>query len=336
MKEIGSEFWPRYEVVDVAASSNEVHLLSGRTALHFIICDILLCREAKRALLPSYCCDSMILPFIQADIEVNFYPVDRFGIEYPYENDADIVLLLDFFGYACKQNSEIACHEHRRGKTIIYDSTHKLDGNADVECYVDYSFCSYRKWFYCNDAIAVKHQGTFVNGGALAHHKQYIDSRDNAAFEKARYIAGQIRNKESFLSKFNCAEEILDEDYIGYSGVPVRFDISEIISCRRKNAAYLIGELKRFPMISLWQDELQDRDAPMFVPILIDPSTRNELRKHLISQQIYCPIHWPKSPYHKECNELYDMELSLVCDQRYNLEDMAHLVSATEAFFMKK
>ena len=74
----------------------------------------------------------------------------------------------------------------------------------------------------------------------------------------------------------------------------------------------------------------------MFVPILVDPHIRDDLRSYLINRQIYCPVHWPKSSYHGMCNELYDMELSLVCDQRYNFADMDRMVHAIMDYFSDK
>ena len=74
----------------------------------------------------------------------------------------------------------------------------------------------------------------------------------------------------------------------------------------------------------------------MFVPILVDPHIRNDLRSYLINRAIYCPVHWPKSPYHGVCNELYDMELSLVCDQRYDFADMDRVLQAIKDYFTDK
>ena len=55
---------------------------------------------------------------------------------------------------------------------------------------------------------------------------------------------------------------------------------------------------------------------------------RDELKRYLISNNIYCPVHWPKSEYHKlnvETEKLYNQEISLVCDQRYSLDDMQNI-----------
>lgn len=336
MREIGSEFWQQYEPVCREKANNEVYLLSGRTALRFIIDDIRRNRNVRRALLPSYCCDSMIFPFVQSGIDVEFYQVHADQLDYPYGTDADIVFLIDFFGYVNEQNREIACCEKQAGKIILYDSTHKIDGNQAVEAFADYSFCSYRKWFYCNYAKVVKHHGAFNADSMPVWHESYMKLRDAAASEKERYITGLPSDKQRFLSDFRIAEQILDEDYTGYAGIPVDVDVQELAIRRRENAAYLLRGLREISQISLWRESIGHEDTPMFVPILVDPHIRNDLRSYLINRAIYCPVHWPKSPYHGVCNELYDMELSLVCDQRYDFADMDRVLQAIKDYFTDK
>ena len=335
MREIGSEFWQQYPPVFTEVAENEVYLLSGRTALRFIIDDIFKYRKIRKVLLPSYCCESMIQPFLSMGIDVQFYQVGFSHIDYPYDNDADVILLIDFFGYANPQNYEIARVEKQAGKIIIYDATHKINGNPQVQQYADYSFCSYRKWFYCNFSKVVKYNGLFNDDIVLKSNNLYIDIRNKAALQKAEYMAGITKEKESYLSNFSLAEQILDEDYVGYSGEPVSFDINEIVFKRRENATYLISQLRKFSEIKLWKDGIQSGDAPLFVPILIDPHIRNDLRSALIKENIYCPIHWPKSPLHGECNELYDMELSLICDQRYDIADMERMIKVIKEYFSR-
>ena len=335
MREIGSEFWGYHVFDNDAERVNEACLLSGRTALRFIVDDILTEKMAKKALLPSYCCDSMMQPFWDAGLTVQFYQVDCSGVRYPYDNDADIVLLIDFFGYQIDENREIAQYEKQRGKSVIYDATHKINGNELVAQWADYSFCSYRKWFYCNYAKAFKHCGSFYKRDDLVVHDSYVALRDAAAQEKQRYFEGDPVDKESFLSKYRAAEKLLEEDYRGYVGFPVLFDLDEIVRKRRENAAYIIERLKSIPEVQLWRENLKNTDVPMFVPVLVVPGVRGELRKYLISKSIYCPIHWPQTNCQQN-NVLYDMELSLICDQRYNNEDMKYVVDSVVEFFKGK
>lgn len=333
MREIGSEFWSHKIQMQTNATDNDIYFLSGRTALRAIIDDIRQTRNFRKVLLPSYCCESMIEPFSANNIDVQFYQVGAECSVYPYENDADAVLLIDHFGYVNPENERIACQEKHVGKIVIYDATHKLDGNAAIEACADYSFCSYRKWFYCNCAKAIKYTGEF-GFGQLKTNTRYIELRDRAATKKENYIDGLTLEKQEFLKLFSEAEKMLDEDYVGYLGVPVVFDVNEIAVKRKENAAYLIGELKQIPEIKLWRDSVQSGDFPMFVPILVDSLIRDDLRGVLIKERIYCPVHWPISSHHCGCNELYGMELSLICDQRYGLADMERMVKVIKNFFI--
>ena len=126
---------------------------------------------------------------------------------------------------------------------------------------------------------------------------------------------------------------LLDEDYIGYVGDPVEFDLREIAVARRENAAYLINELKKIPEIQVWRDSLGESAIPLFVPIIVDPDVRGDLRRTLTEANIYCPIHWPVSPLHNEIGGLYDTELSLVCDQRYDIADMERMIGIIKRYF---
>lgn len=335
MREIGSEFWEKSFPAYPDNMDNEAYLLSGRTALKFIIDDIRRDRNFHRVLLPSYCCESMVDPFNVSGVEVEFYHVTPNHVDYPFGNDVDAVLLIDFFGYVNLQNIEIARHERQQGKVVIYDATHKIDGNPAVEAYANYSFCSYRKWYYCNFAKAVKHCGDFSKVVNLRCNDKYVDIRNTAASEKEKYISGLIDEKESYLSKFSNAEQMLDNDYFEYAGNPVLFDIESMISKRRENATYLIEELKKIPKIKIWRENLQQTDTPLFVPVLLDNAIRNDLRKYLTEHSIYCPVHWPKSQYHSKEIQLYDSELSLICDQRYNLSDMERIVRTIKNYFKR-
>lgn len=336
MNEIGSEFWSKSPPIPQTGNDSNVFLLSGRTALHFVISDIFKSMSVKKALLPSYCCESMILPFTCSGIDVQFYHTDHHKLDYPYNNDADIVLLIDHFGYVVDENVQIARHEKQAGKIVIYDATHKLDGNKELEPWIDYSFCSYRKWFYCNYAKATKHHGKFTYLPQLRSHDLYVALRDKAAEEKRKYISGYSTQKDVFLSKFASAEDILSDDHVSYAGTPIFFNANEIISQRLKNAAYLTKALGTVAQICLWREKIQQNDTPLFVPILVDPRLRNSIRNYLVSKQIYCPIHWPRSVYHSSYNDLYDTELSLICDQRYTTSDMERIVSSIKEFFVSQ
>lgn len=326
--EIGSEFWQKYDVSD-EKNGNEVIVLSGRTALDFIIRDLKRTRPFNSIMLPAYCCDSMIEPFVRNNIEISFYSVTPDTIVYP-SNDKDAVLLLDYFGYINNQITDIANQAKEDDKIVIYDATHYL-GERVISA--DYVFRSYRKWFFCNYASVTKSNGGWLIPSPTKTNNIYIQYRNNAADLKKEYIYSGIGEKKQFLDMFSEAEEILEKDYLNYYGEKVICDETYIAEKRRENAKRLINGLSKIKEIKLWRDQIKDIDIPLFVPILVAENQRDELRKYLIDHEIYCPVHWPLRNMHGDVNEMFDNELSLVCDQRYTIKEIDREIEVIRNFF---
>ena len=79
----------------------------------------------------------------------------------------------------------------------------------------------------------------------------------------------------------------------------------------------------------------ESNDCLLFVPLLVSEEVRDSLKQHLISESIYCPVHWPlpRQSSLQKCNTtIYNQELSLINDQRYNLLDMQRLVTTIGEF----
>lgn len=330
MKEIGSEFWLEETKSKGITQDNCAYLLSGRTALDFIIKDIKTQRRFISVTLPSYCCESMIEPFERNGVEVQFYKVSEYGVDFSSSSTYDAVLLIDYFGYEMPENKKIAQIEREAGNIIIYDSTHKLNGACIP---ADYTFCSYRKWLYCNFATVQKTDGSFNISTPTQVNYPYCDIRNIAAKLKANFIAGDDIDKQEFLRLFSISEDILNCNYADYAGLPLYVDVEEIITARRRNAQYLIDKLQDVPGIKLWRPVIKPDDTPLFVPILVKDGRRDALKHYLANHSIYCPVHWQQSGRHGEYKDLYDEELSLVCDQRYSIEDLSREIAVIKNFF---
>ena len=125
-KEIGSEFWFDFEPKDIACNSQEILVLSGRTAIDVILKDILKSRKIRNVYLPAYCCDSMIDPFIRNGIDVKLYDIDfDGGLQYLIDEDTetDIFYVNNYFGYENTISNKIIEHFKHKGAIIIYDKT---------------------------------------------------------------------------------------------------------------------------------------------------------------------------------------------------------------------
>ncbi len=334
MKEIGGEFWD----IPVSEESKKwfpLHTkwyLSGRTALAAIVKDIMLKRWIKSAALPSYCCDSIIIPFVINNIQIKFYDItidkDHDGVVQNYDSvtDCDVIVIMDFFGYirtpGLKDFQGI----------IIRDLTHTIFCSRLQDA--DYYFGSLRKWAgFWTGGYAWKEDETSLLEGDI-DDTGYSIIRKQAMEEKAEYMKKPCTT--DFLNKFvdaeTCLERLANSKLICADGRDIRMadhiDDIYIRDRRRENAGYLIDRLKEASGIHLIFNQVKKDDCPMFVPIFLDKKRGQELQQWLIKSKIYCPIHWPVSRYHnltEKAKELYDHEISLVCDQRYLQEDMEFL-----------
>lgn len=352
MKEIGSEFWKR-ELCDTTNGyfdNDIVLLMSGRTALDFILKDIKKSRQAKKAYLPSYCCSSMIVPFEDNDIEVEFYSViidekKGFICDIDMQKDCDIVFLIDYFGFI-NPETEIYVEKFRAaGKVVVKDMTHSVFSENYKDSAAHYTFASLRKWTALSSGACVYKNGEFFENVPKSTNIEYIAKRKDAAREKLLYMEKSGGNKDNFLKEFSFAEEILDKDYKGYSAEPEikeilsRLDINYISEKRRQNSQYLLRELKNSRVVFPLYRTVSEREVPLFVPIRVKYGLREQLRKYLIGKRIYLPIHWPLSLLHKisrQAEETYADILSVVCDQRYDIEDMKRMLKTIEEFEVRQ
>lgn len=330
--EIGSEFWniPLCYKENEIFPSNTEWFVSGRSALKAIIKDIKSKTTFESVALPSWCCDSMISPFIEAQVNVKFYPVYfEFGElkkDFTDISDCDAILIMDFFGYKRQTSIDF------KG-IVINDITHTAFCGYDLTA--DYTFGSLRKWtgFYTGGFAFNKNGSLKIKKEKI--NTQYVELRNNAMQKKSDYINGEIENKD-FLIDFSNAEEMLESFEVMDAfeediSCAKKIDADFIKLCRRKNAEVLLQELSDLAIFP----ELEENDCPLFVPLFIPNGKRDDLRKYLIKKQIYCPVHWPLSEYHKianECKSLYQNEISVVCDQRYDENDMKRICFEIKSF----
>lgn len=190
----------------------------------------------------------------------------------------------------------------------------------------DYSFTSLRKWFPCPD-------------GAFIHTERKL--KDAPAFNSkwSQYkFAGNILKNYTDVDDSIClellqkGEELLDEEYHSSCSEASRkifsnINLEDIADERRKNAKYLHEELLKLNVEHIYQEDT----VPFFIPILIE--NRGTLRKAFFKNDIFTPVHWPVVSHELNgVNDIYDREISLICDQRYNLEDMKRQIAVLKQF----
>jgi len=336
--EIGSDFWdvPTCGCSHTLFPKDTEWFISGRSALRRIIADIEVWKPVQTVALPSWCCDSMIKPFVEKGIDVVFYPVymdNRRNLvgDFSLAAKCDAVVVMDYFGYTKSIDPP------ELSGIVIRDVTHSVFSKQHSDA--DYYYGSLRKWAgIWTGGYAWSSVGWHRQGLCSQPLERYLMLRRTAMQEKAEYIRGQ-RDDKAYLEKFSEAEELLDQCGICSASerdlkLSYKLDIELIRNKRRDNAKRLletVADMAMFP-------QLQPSDCPLFVPILVDCRWRDALRHFFVENKVYCPIHWQVSRYHQlnsQTRLIYDQELSLVCDQRYSTEDMDRICDVFERFFEK-
>lgn len=319
-REIGSEFhrvahdsghgliYPRHGTL----------VFSGRTAIESVLRYL---PDVNTALLPSYCCDSMIAPFRVAGMDVSFYKVEwDEGLKIEVDGVADILLWCNYFGFKNEMPDF--------NGVIIEDITHSLFSERQYHSRSNFLVASLRKWepVYCGGYCASVGEESLLAPDLKAPLKEFLELKASAMELKERYLEdGGEEKKPQFLSMFEKSNHWLSENYSGLSidswslEYLRHVDMNKQQMIRRRNAKVLYRGLKKAQF--LFPEEKMD--CPLFVPILLED--RDKIREILKENKIYCPVHWEK-PEGCESN-IYEKELSLICDQRYDEADMERIVS---------
>jgi len=352
--EIGSEFWidddslikdsndmPRW----LSRFGDVVLTISGRSAISLILDQVK--PKVKNVLLPSYICDSVILPFEKAGYELKYYDVDQhlkpIDIESIKSSNAGIFLHMGYFGFSTNEIlSDTISSLKSESVIIIEDATHTLFSKKHKPIESDFIIGSIRKWF-----------GT-PSGGFLASDKvmkfelfdsdkEFINLRRSSLHWKFEYMkSGNKSMKSAYLLGFNRAEQLLDEDIKSYKidqdseTIIKKLDYKHLQSSRKRNYEFLLKQLSGIDGIEVIFNDLGYDIIPMFFPIYVKRN-RDKLRYNLVEKEIYCPVHWaiPKQlngHLNNITKDIYDSILSIPCDQRYQIEDMRRITNAICSF----
>lgn len=299
--------------------------LTGRTAIGYVLENIKKYKNIKGAYLPNYICESVINTFKNEDIDVYFYDVYfENGLKYNIDlsKKFDVFFAMNYFGYSDLCMDEYIDAFKENGKIIIEDITHSLLSKKKYCDRSDYLIASLRKWFPIADGgMAVNRYGDFYF--ELSDEKfEELAIKEKAMRLKKKYIENNIKDdklKNEYLSYYRKFNNVLNNKYKNYKMSKSAYeiingiDIEQIIKSRNDNVNLIFEKLKNNRNIS-WISNLNEGDCLLFVPIILEHESRDNLRNYLIKKGVYLPIHWPVD---EKLNSIFKNELSLVCDQRY-------------------
>lgn len=344
-KEIGSEFEkPSPELLSstegVPLPPDAVLVGTGRHALAVVALD-LLARGIKTVVVPDHYCESMIEPFLSAGMSLQLCGTtedltlcERSLADLLAEGRKHLAILhSETFGTPTSSNLQTMLDAASRSDIpTVVDRTHSLF--SPITPRADYEVASLRKLLPIPDGGYVRGLRVPPPLTETPEHRTFCNLRLDAAEQKTAFLH-QASTRKSHLETFALAEKLLDDSskfaaISDYSRAILRvLDFEAIRSARLTNAAALESALQTDSVQVV--NSAGWRNSPAYVVITL--SNVESLRAHLIGQQIYCPVHWPRPKLnHPNADSWRTDLLSLPIDHRYTADDMRRIAAAINEF----
>lgn len=325
---IGGEFKIALPGIKTTAVENRKFFSSGRGAFAAILRKIISQNNTIHkwggVILPDYLCSSITQVCIDEKMPYQFYHIKENLVPdekdlFSKLEDSSVVLLISYFGMIDIKDVADKIKKQNPNVVIILDDVQNYYSQYSESTFWDYRFNSFRKWFAVPDGAEV-----FCKSGDIDFPKE------KNTFAQYKFSGNMLKNFSDWVDDYVCldliekGEEILDKEYNCEcskisSCMITQISFEEIKEKRKENAAYLHTELEKLGIKHIYHSEC----VPLFVPIFL--KNKSEVRKEMFKNNIFTPVHWP---YESENlngfieNQLYETELSLICDQRYSLNDM--------------
>lgn len=303
---------------------------SGRAVLYQILKSLK--NKVNKIWFPDWLCHTMVEAAEMAKTEVVFYELNS-DFETTLEaldksgfRDGEAVLMVNYFGLQDLKPTAKAIKEQYPQSIVIEDDVQAYWCFAEQENpYADFRFTSMRKAFAIPD------------GGIVKTSRRMPDAMHPNTFAPLKMKAGVMKlhrgedgiKDEDYLALFKQGDMLIRENYDSlmsedskrlFAGTDFRYAKQR----RQVNAKYLLEGLEALgkePLIEIPSDSV-----PLFIPIYLE--NRDEVRRRMFQNEIFCPVHWPLECMDvKKGREMAEHELSLIVDQRYCEQDMNLILS---------
>lgn len=346
IKPIGGEFWFQKLIfnrnVDNFQGVNGTFLSGGQSAIKFIINSMNFTKK-EYILMPSYLCPSILHSLKEDKINYEFYTVNRdlsIDIKDIQRKLAALtvkaIFFIDYFGFYHKRQVLDFFNSIKGGNVILIEDAVQLLYFNKKDFIGDYVFNSYRKFLPIDGSLVLSKESKKI----LYHRDDYDTYMREARIKKTEYINNNSGNEEEYLKLFHLAEQSYYKRKSMLGINPTSKTLLSMINenyiskKRKSNFMYLYKQLYKNSNITfLFSIDDIDNIIPLAMPILID--NRNEVRKKLFKESIFCPVHWnilnePWSKNYAESRWLSEHILSLPIDERYDENEMNRLIENFE------
>lgn len=291
---------------------------SARSAFRGLIKQV----RPKEIWMPKYICDAMITPLREEGVSIRWYDLDEgLNVTNPVDlGPRSYLLYVNYFG-VCDGNvaelkRRIPCRK------LIFDFSQSFFSKPEPDALA--TIYSPRKFFGVPDGGVLVTNCTVdaqvpVNDDSLVRMTHLLKRLyEDPEVGYGDYLAAEISLQTS------APRQMSDLTYRLLGSI----DYSDVKKRRRDNFNYLHKALKDRNLLSMAVDK---NIAPLCYPYLT-PS--NSLRSHLIEKRTFVPSYWEDAISRLDDGWTKSLVTNLVplpIDQRYDQQDMDHLISLLEA-----
>lgn len=332
-------FYKQNNVIEYLSSYASAWFNYGRSAIKSV-----LLVESKSLLLPEYICSSVTDCFPQENIV--FYKIkDDFSIDFDdlfskIAPNVGMIYICHYFGYLQdKEQLDLCrCRATKYNIKIIEDTTQSFFSQQEI--IGDVAIASLRKWLPIPQGAVL-----YTLGGGICNQIRYPDreSRDNTCaagmvLKKLFLNDGYDTNsmyRDIFVKCADGVDSCQDIERISqFAFFALKcFEVGKIIKQRKENANQLAKFLKGKGMVIR---DFSDAECPLAYPVRV--KNRDDFRKYLIDNRVYCAVHWPFNGFKpadrimakRNAEEL----ISLPIDQRYGVKEMDYLCEIIDKYMM--
>ena len=327
---------------------------SARTAIK-VVARALKAYSNRIWLLPAYLCSSMLQPFREEGISLDFYKVrgdltiDLEDLEFQLDALKPTgVLFINYFGFPVRRAEAESLLRLKSRCWVIEDCAQgSLVEREDpvVGGIGHFVVTSFRKY------LGVPDGGLLINGTDVPLHGlppaagPFVRYRLVGKLLRHECLQGKLVHPEleaAYLALFSEGEKELDSSIPLEAMSPISerllgmTDFAGVMESRRRNYRFLLKAFAETPQLQTVGTpvlgELPMGVSPLVFPIRVDEQKRDLLRQRLISKQVFCPVHWdlPAEVNEDRFPEAHDLSrhmLGLPLDQRYSEDDMQSLIN---------
>jgi len=272
----------------------------------------------KKYFLPDFFCSVIENIFKEESINYSFYKINKdltFNIEKILEEDFDVLYIINYFGQQTSINSSLL-----NDKIVIEDNVFFFNFNNNLNYKNWFAFNSFRKISKLSSGSMIKTNLNLNSELIKASDAPFHHLKNIAKNIKYEYVNNNLYTEKDYLEKFNEAEDNIDIQ-------------SDIFTMNSENISLLLDfninteqEIckKRFEeLLKSFSTQCINKESQYYSYFVMSIDNRDSLRKQLMSDNIFLPVHWPESTI---SNELYKNVISIPLYEIYTESEYSYLI----------